>query len=266
MGGLVPTGSGLHDAVRPEPLRFLLMTPSGDRGKAVAWANCMKVAGWLRHAAAERLRSEVDSSLIRAYVQGHTRQEEKAQHLSYVPVPSIGRRYGDGLIRRACIVEPADSTGELTRLLRLKLTGRVLADADSREACSLAPAPDDDWIFERYIPRSESSLWRSVTPVVLHGFNAARNGKVSSAKTERLLLRAFEMAGYGDQMIEKFAFRADPWFAGSKPASAIRVPEHLGGYPRVHVEVRFRRGVRGPVLAGIGRHFGIGLFAKPGGE
>jgi CRISPR-associated protein Csb2 len=266
MGALAPTGSGLHDAVRPEPLRFLLMTPSGDRGKAVAWTNCMKVAGWLRHAAAERLRPEVDSSLIRAYVQGHTTEEEKAQRLSYVPVPSIGGRYGDGLIRRACIVEPAESTGKLSRLLRLKLTGRVLADADGREACSLAPAPDDDWIFERYIPRRESYVWRSVTPVVLHGFNAARHATASAAKTERLLLRAFEMAGYGQLVIEKLVFQGAPWFAGSKPASAMRVPKHLEGYPRVHVEVRFRHGVRGPVLAGIGRHFGIGLFATAGGE
>jgi len=96
---------------------------------------------------------------------------------------------------------------------------------------------------------------------VLHGHNADRRGQISVAKTERLLLRAFEMAGYSDGMIEHLAFQGAPWFLGTKHAAAMRVPDHLEGYPRLHVEVRFVRGVKGPVLAGLGRHYGIGLFA-----
>jgi CRISPR-associated protein Csb2 len=226
----------------------------------------MKVASWLRHQAAEQLQTEYDPAFIQAYVQGHTHEEEKALRLSYVPVPSIFGRYGDGLIRRVLIVEPPNSTVELTRILRLKMTGCVLYDLQGREACSLAPPPPDDWTFERYIPRTEVKVWRSVTPVVLHGFNTARRGIISTVKTERLLLRAFEMAGYGETIIEKLAFQSAPWFPGTKHASAMHVPAHLEGYPRVHVEVRFRRGVRGPVLAGIGRHYGIGLFARAAGE
>jgi len=100
--------------------------------------------------------------------------------------------------------------------------------------------------------------------VLLHGHNADRRGQISVAKTERLLLRAFEMAGYNDGMIEHLAFQGAPWFPGTKHAAAMRVPGHLEGYPRVHVEVRFVRGMRGPVLAGLGRHYGIGLFATWG--
>ncbi len=43
----------------------------------------------------------------------------------------------------------------------------------------------------------------------------------------------------------------------------MRVPEHLKKWLRYHVAVRFRDAVPGPVLAGIGRHYGIGLFAAP---
>jgi CRISPR-associated protein Csb2 len=89
-----------------------------------------------------------------------------------------------------------------------------------------------------------------------------RRGEISLAKTERLLLRAFEMTGYSEETIESFAFQAGPWWPGTKHASAMLVPEHLDGYPRIHVQVRFKRPMRGPMIAGIGRHYGIGLFAE----
>jgi CRISPR-associated protein Csb2 len=246
--------------VRPEPVRFLLLNPSGDTAKAVPWRDAMKVAAWLRHAAAERLAGEYERSFIEAYVQGHTKDEEKAQRISYVPVPTLFSRYGDGLIRRAMIVEPPDADGEVSRMLRRKLTGQVLVDVEGRAACSLAPAVDDG-VFTRYLARYGARRWRSVTPVVLHGWNAGRRGAISIRKTDRLLLRAFEMAGYAEREIERLAFQTAPWFVGPQHAGRMRVPAHLEGFPRLHVEVEFRRGFGGPVLAGIGRHYGIGLFA-----
>jgi CRISPR-associated protein Csb2 len=81
------------------------------------------------------------------------------------------------------------------------------------------------------------------------------------AKTERLLLRAFAMAGFREEQIESLTFQSGPLWHGSKHAAAMRMPAHLSGYPCVHVEVRFVHGLRGPVLAGVGRHYGIGLFA-----
>ncbi len=248
------------EVVRP-CVRFSLMNRSGDEVEGVAWEDCMKVAGWLRHAASTVLEREYDPAFVQEYVQGHTREDERARRLSYVPVPSIFGRFGDGFIRRVLIVSPPDSNDEVIQMLRLKLTGRVLLDLEGKEVRSLAPPEDGDWTFGRYLPRAEAT-WRSVTPVVLHGHNADRRGQISVAKTERLLLRAFEMAGYSDGMIERLAFQGAPWFPGTKHAAAMRVPKHLDGYPRLHVEVRFARGVGGPVLAGIGRHYGIGLFAK----
>jgi CRISPR-associated protein Csb2 len=85
---------------------------------------------------------------------------------------------------------------------------------------------------------------------------------VSAGKTERLLWRAFEMAGRSQQQIESLAFQAAPFWTGAEAAKSIRVPKHLDGYPRYHVEVEFREAVEGPVLAGIGRHYGIGVFVS----
>lgn len=274
------SGKGVDTHTRPSMLRmqayrraddiyrpiaaFLLMKPEGDRPKAVPWEHCMKVAGWLRHAAAETLRNEYEPSLIAQYVQGHTEDSSKDARISYVPLPSVYGSFSDGCIRRVLIAEPKGAAGEVTRMLKLKLSGAILTDNDGHDAASLAPPDSGDWTFRCYLPESPKKTWRSVTPVVLHGFNAARRGAISIAKTERLLLRAFEMAGYPDSTIESFAFQAAPLWPGSKHASAICVPKHLDGYPRLHAQVQFRRGVRGPVIAGIGRHCGIGLFAAAG--
>ena len=250
-----PAGEALRSYVG-----FRLMDIDGDQVKAVAWEDCMKVAGWLRGAAGQWLANEYDAAFVQEYVQGHANGEERGRRLSYVPLPNV---YPDGLIRRAIIVEPPDATGEVTQRLRLKLTGRVLTDSRGASVRSLAPG-DSDTTFRRYFPETERRAWRSVTPVVLHGHNADRRGQISVAKTERLLLRAFEMAGYNDGVIEHLAFQGAPWFPGTKHAAAMLVPDHLKGYPRLHVEVRFVRGVKGPVLAGLGRHYGIGLFATVG--
>jgi CRISPR-associated protein Csb2 len=108
--------------------------------------------------------------------------------------------------------------------------------------------------------KARARLWRSVTPVVLHGYNASR-GNISLAKTEALLWRAFEMAGFPKETIVRMAFQTAPLWSGAGAAAQVRVPKHLNGYPRYHVEVCFRQAVSGPVLAGIGRHYGIGVFA-----
>jgi CRISPR-associated protein Csb2 len=246
----------------PPSQRFVLMRPGSDLVRAVAWQDCMKVAGWMRHAAAESLRREYPAPFIDGYVLGHTAASDKSQRVSYVPVPSIHGKYSDGQIRRVLIVEPPDSDGQVVRMLGIKLTGQVLTSNDQREECVLAPADREDWVFSQYIPESGRQVWRSVTPVVLHGHSEGRHGAFSIDKTERLLLRAFEMAGIREDQIGSLAFQSAPLWPGARGATAMLVPSHLAHYPRVHVEVRFHEEIRGPVLAGIGRHYGIGLFAS----
>jgi CRISPR-associated protein Csb2 len=72
-----------------------------------------------------------------------------------------------------------------------------------------------------------------------------------------------EKSGYSPQSIMELFFQPAPLWAGTEGALAMRVPEHLAKWPRYHVGVRFREPVPGPVLAGIGKHYGIGLFAAP---
>jgi CRISPR-associated protein Csb2 len=155
------------------------------------------------------------------------------------------------------VVEPLGGSGRAVELLGVKWIRKVLSNERGREECVVEP--EDGRVTPSYT--NASRVWRSVTPVVLHGYNASR-GVVSVGKTERLLLRAFEMAGRSKEQIESLAFQAAPLWQGAEAAKSMRVPKHLDGYPRYHVQVKFREAVEGPVLAGIGRHYGIGVFAS----
>jgi CRISPR-associated protein Csb2 len=155
------------------------------------------------------------------------------------------------------LVEPATADGLIVDRLAAKLAGAVLTDSGGNAACTLGPLPDER-VVDFYTRQAQ--VWRSVTPVILHGFNATR-GQISLTKTDNLLARAFEMAGHAPETIESIAFQQAPLWPGTGAAGEMRAPQHLSKYPRYHVEVRFRSPVPGPVLAGIGRHYGIGLFA-----
>jgi CRISPR-associated protein Csb2 len=233
---------------------------------AVPWALGMKVAAWMRHAAAEALRAEgYPDDFVNSYVLGHGNGH--GRHMSFVPVPNIGTIHPDGAIRRVMLVEPADADGSIAELLQLKLSSSILnrlvengnGPRKTEPICSLLEATDDR-IWPYYT--RPNSVWHSVAPVVLHGHNS-EHGKFSMKKTEQLLFQAFEKSGYSRESIEEFQFQPAPLWAGTEGAMTIRVPEHLKKWPRYHVAVRFREAITGPVLAGIGKHYGLGLFAAP---
>src|ERR1022692_121662 len=241
-------------------IAFELETPEGG-AFAARWVQAQTVAAWVRHAAGEALKQEdLSQAWIDSFVLGHTAPDDLGNRLSFVPIPSIGHQHSDGGIRRVLIVEPpeAEAGAEALDLLRLKLPGWALTDEHRVRRALLAPLRDESKVLPFY--KGEAIVWQTVTPVVLHGHNAAR-GRISLAKTDRLLCQAFESAGFPQAIIDSITFQPAPYWPGAQASTAIRVPRHLAEWPRVHVRVAFKEPVQGPVLAGIGRHYGIGVFA-----
>ncbi len=237
---------------------------------SVPWAFSMRVAAWMRHAVAEALLEEgYSESQVNEYVLGHG-DDGHRRHMSFVPVPSIGGPHADGAVRRVMVVEPADADGSIRDLLQWKLAPSILqrllesngGPRRTAPVCSLAEGSRNDPVFLRYLPKHPQCVWHSVTPVVLHGHNSLRR-KFSLRKTEELLYQALDNSGYGRHLIEEMQFQPAPLWPRTEGALAMRVPEHLRKWPRYHVAVTFRESVPGPVLVGIGRHYGIGLFAAP---
>ena len=216
----------------------------------------MVVAAWLRHAVAEALREEGHpEDSINCLALGHNEQEQNADRLIYLPICSIGHGYTDGRIRRVMIALRGNE--RILQILESKLNGRELTADDGKAVCRLS-IPREVKVTPLYLrPQRE---WASVTPVILHGFNSVR-GSISNKKTERLLAQAFEQAGHNVADIEDWAFQPAPFWRNTPGARSARVPKHLERWPRYHVWVRFRQDVSGPVLAGIGRHYGFGMFA-----
>lgn len=238
---------------------FALEPAGGTRPYSRDWHSTIVVAGQMRHAAAGVLRREgFGEDFVTSFIEGHGGGDEPVR-MSFVPLASIGHAHSDGRIRRAMFVEPLNGDGEAVRMLAAALTGQAALDEQTgRPAFQFGELERRDTVTRVYVERAK--VWRSVTPVVLHGFNS-NSGKISLKKTDRLLYRAFEMAGYGRDLIENIVFQAAPLWGGTGAAFHIRLPKHLERLPRYHVEVRFGREVNGPVLAGIGRHCGLGVFA-----
>jgi CRISPR-associated protein Csb2 len=243
-------------------LAFEMQTLEGETF-AARWDQAQTVAAWLRHAAGEALlHEEFDESWVNSFVLGHTAPEDLGHRLSYVPLPSVGHQHSDGGIRRVLIVEPPGTTGtdaEALDVLRVKLSGSTLTDQDRKTPHAfLVPITDRSKVLPFYTRTAR--VWSTVTPLVLHGHNATR-GRISILKTDRLMRQAFDAAGFPEPIIQEITFQSAPYWAGCEAASGIRVPQQLKQWPRIHVRVECKEPIQGPVLAGIGRHCGIGVFA-----
>jgi CRISPR-associated protein Csb2 len=142
------------------------------------------------------------------------------------------------------------------------LIGAELREQGGALVCRLGELPPTDPVVRCY--RSTARCWSTVTPVILHGHNATK-GNISIPKTVKLIRQALTEAGYPGQTALVEAFQAAPFWPNTASVHRVMVPSHLQGWPRYHVVVQFSSPVRGPVVAGLGRHYGIGLFAPMDG-
>jgi CRISPR-associated protein Csb2 len=96
--------------------------------------------------------------------------------------------------------------------------------------------------------------WASVTPVILDRFPKRNKG------VESLLAQSCEFIGL-PRPVEVVADRGSP-LHGVEPSSRYCVRRTGEPTPRLftHVTLTFAQQVRGPLLLGASRHFGLGLF------
>jgi CRISPR-associated protein Csb2 len=227
------------------------------------------VAAMIRHATASAAASAGWSrERINTLIHGHTPDgtgrslsENGLPRLSYLPLPSIEER-GRGKsvvssIRRVLVAAPLGGSTEVG-WARRALNGRELMDEGTRGATAiLSLLPANDGRIRRYI--DPSSVWATVTPVVLPGYDSS-----NPAKTEKRLRAAIKQAGFppvlADQAI--LEWRQVGFLPGLDLARRSLTPAHLAAYPRYHVRIRWpdKVKVRGPVVIGGGRYCGLGLF------
>ena len=243
--------------VAPQAIVFELAQVGGKEGIAsFPPEKTMEISAWLRHAVSTALAQEkIPEQTINEIALGHNDTEVNTDRIVYIPMPSIGFAHAGGGIRRVMIA--MRRRPDLLDLLRIKLNGWELTDKGGNPKCRLT-TPSNPKVKPFYVDARRE--WASVTPVILHGYNSA-GGNISMRKTDKLLAQAFAQAGHEIDNIEEWTIQAAPFWPGTPGARSMRVPKHLERWPRYHVSVKFRDKIGGPVLAGIGRHYGLGVFA-----
>lgn len=184
-----------------------------------------------------------------------------------LPVPSIGHPEADPSIRRiavelppACPIRPDD--------LDWAFAGLTPCDPDTGEAFAGRLTRGDSAMFERL--SASARRWRTVTPAALPGaarrridpaHGPAKDG-VERAAEEAAACRAVRAAlrHAGFDPAADVGVQREPWDRRGAMAEAFAPSTRFSKHAMWHVELRFARPARGPVIIGDGRFLGLGLM------
>jgi CRISPR-associated protein Csb2 len=187
-------------------------------------------------------------------ISGH----ERNPHCAYVPLPLTGSDHADGRIMGIAVVLPKDSSPEERRKVLIAcdaIKAIHLKEILGHWTVELANADVDGSTLRPWTWMRAATRWATATPILLDRFPKPKGPTVEdliSTSCERVGLPAPETIDHGP-----YAF-----LKGSQPVPAFRLQRKPGERARwgVHAVLTFREKVRGPVLLGAGRYFGLGLL------
>lgn len=231
-----------EQALPVPPVRLYRL--QGIEGRPWSWPqrDIVTAGAMLRHAVMQAAPAHLVD-----YASGHAGGPRR---LSWVPLPSVGHEHADGRIRRTLVIAPPGDEEPL-REATWRLHCRDLQH-QSRPVARLIETDEWDGVFSAYL--GEARQWETVTPIVLPGHDD--HGR----KVERLTLKALRDAGYPQDLIEAVWTQKAPFGRHGYRAGEYHAASHMQ-YSQIHVRVHFRSPVSGPVMAGVGRHYGRGLFS-----
>lgn len=213
-----------------------------------------------------------------ATLSGHAESGPSDQpHVAFVPLPFVGNEFADGSVMGCALVLPSVLPASDRELLLRLVAKWEKARADDRGTLTLAGGTLPPVRFRRVDVSAKRSLspdhwcrpatrFITATPIALD----KNPGKLRSNKDGTARKAALE----AQQSISDACLR----IVGVRPASVevSLAPVLAGGQPvrdflpwpgrhgrtprvRVHADIRFSERVRGPLLLGAGRYFGLGL-------
>jgi CRISPR-associated protein Csb2 len=219
------------------------------------------------------------------------------EHLAVIPLPFVGHPHADGVIRGFALSLPAAAPADADRALlialsrwesspsTLPMTDAMAAEDTPRVEVGVSPALR--FLAERIVDDAEAlttlqrarwarpaSRWATVTPIALDGecspFNhpAGAERRKAHRTAEKIIRRAVVrmLTVMGGPAIDPEAIRIELNFdsplVGAAHLGRVGVYQRAGhARPRrlVHAVISLPFAVRGPLLLGAGRHFGLGL-------
>jgi CRISPR-associated protein Csb2 len=257
------------------PRRFVfdLKPPDGTRPfQPIAQSRAAEVAKSVRDSAASRLQdgflgraAEID----KAVVGRGAGAADKERRVRILPLPSIGVEYTSPEIRRVLVEVPPDfpfSTDDLVWAVSgLRICDRTDPEIGEilAEGPVLVPAEDDSMLRQYGIQARPSRRWQTVTPAALPVRRPV--GKIGGDKRAKAEARAAAAVAdalrHAGRDAAGIAVRvqSEPFHLKGLRAEAF-VADRFGSRALRHVEIRFPRPVRGPLVIGNGRWLGLGLM------
>lgn len=231
------------------------------------------VAGMLRHATMRLAKvcqsstPALDGSALADFAAGYGPADDADARLSWVPLPSVGHQQVDGMVRRALLMARVMDTPQLSALLSpLPADGLPLVDEHTGVCLALAQpihgaaadADGDDAVLQHYL--QTATTWCTVTPMVMPGDHAG-----SLRLLTRLLHKALREAGIDPGLLAKAEFSKQGFLRQAVRIRDLKLKAWKAKHLELqHVQLHFSQPLRGPIVLGRGRHYGLGLFcAKP---
>jgi CRISPR-associated protein Csb2 len=257
----------------PRRFVFELKPADGTRPfQPVAQGRAAEVVKSVRDGAAARLQTGFPAwaaAIDKTVVGRGAGPADKERRVRILPLPSIGMEYTAPEIRRVLVEVPPDfpfSTDDLA----WAVSGLSICDRTDpktgevrEEGPLLVPAEDDSMLRHYGIQARPARRWQTVTPAALPVRRPA--GKISGdrranaeAHAAAAVADALRHAGYDPAGIA-VRVQSEPFHLKGLRAEAFAADRFDSGTLR-HVEIRFPRPVRGPLVIGNGRWLGLGLM------
>lgn len=218
-------------------------------------------------------------ALLPPILSGHETDGSRSRdaHLAFVPLPFVGHAHADGRIMGIAIVPPRclrepEHAQAREQLLRL-VAGWVKSTRDAAgNVCLFGNDLPPMKLKHADVPTQVSTLpstwtrasrrFATATPILLDRFpgnlrsNQAHTAHKAAIEAQQCVVQACKDIGLPQPDSVTVSF--SPLLRGASPTKVFR-PAHGPPRVRVHAELVFGQEVRGPVLLGAGRYFGLGL-------
>jgi CRISPR-associated protein Csb2 len=206
--------------------------------------------------------SEHDQALC-AFFSGHLADP----HCAFAALPFVGHEYSDGRLMGVAVVLPRTiGTAQRRKVLRAcALIEKInLRDESAFWEVELCGLDIPEHALRPHLWIGPSATWASVTPILLDRFPK------KNLSIDDILAAACGRVGLPLPIeIEHGPFSE---IRAVSPVSLFRLQRSKNDKTRwgVHAKFRFEKPVRGPILLGAGRFFGLGLLRpwkwRAGGE
>ncbi|HLI83697.1 MAG TPA: type I-U CRISPR-associated protein Csb2 [Bryobacteraceae bacterium] len=188
-------------------------------------------------------------------------------HCAYVALPFVHpwQRHADGAIKGVGVLLPRGISDDalMAAAAGLTLLQQNGLSIPSIGTWRLKEVPADDppsGTLDRHTWSRPSRMWASATPVVFGHFPKPKKGGEA-----KVILDSLEMIGIDPDHVLELAIDRHSPLHGSPPSWYFKAAREASGSHQEslwvrHLTIRFDRPVRGPIVLGRMRYFGLGLM------